>query len=276
MVSVNYAELYANADQTVINNSPLPPDNYDVVIDNAEFRQAKSGRSMYVVRFSVESGPHQGRKVSNNFVIVDDNPTALGIHFRHMAAMGIPTDWLLQNPDSDQVCQALIGRRCNIKVGISSNNSDFNSVDGVRPPIGGPAPAGVPQGQPQVQPQQPGAYPPPPGFGAPQGVPGGQGQFGQPAGQPQYGAPNQQPQFAPPSGPPAQQFAPPMTQQAPPLQQQPQAPQYAPPGQGYPQQGQPPQQQGAPGAPQQAQFGPPPQLPTEPPQQGQQQAPPPF
>lgn len=232
MVAINYAELYANADQGVINNAPIPEGTYPSVVEKAEFKQASTGRYMYFVTFAVESGAQQGRRFSNNFVIVDDNPAALGMFFKHMGAMGIPSDWLKQGPDSDVVCQTLIGKRCDVRVGPPNGN--FTDVKGVNPPSSAPQaaapaqPAAPPATQPAA-PQQPPAAPP-----------------AQPP------APQQPPQ-APPQQPPAQQAPPaqPPTPQAPPQQAPPQQP--------------------APQAPQPAQFQPPAQ-PQQPPAQPQQPA----
>lgn len=252
-MDINFNQLMAEAGEGF---QPIPPGPYTVECEKAEAVKSSTNKPQIRVTLRVLGGPHNGRKVFDQFTLTAGNPTALGFFFDNMAAFGLGRDFFSQLQMDDPmpyVAQMLLGRQCNVAVGIEPYQGvDRNKIKQYRPVAGGQQPAAMPvQGampgyapapqmgampvaqpqasQPQFQPQQP---PMPPGF------PPQQPQM--PPQQPQYAQPPQeqpapwQQQPAPQQYPEQQQYAP-QPQQAPPLteyeqqlgvQQQPQ--QYAP------------------------------------------------
>jgi Protein of unknown function (DUF669) len=140
MTSVNWSDLKTTADDAGF--EPLPANDYDVVIDTAAAKQASSGKNMISVQFKVESGPYQGRSLWNQFVISPENANALAFFFRHMAALGLNSEYFKAEPPLERVAADLIGRRCMVKVSIRQwQGQDRNQVDAVAPPAGGPGAA---------------------------------------------------------------------------------------------------------------------------------------
>jgi len=139
-------------------------------VKTAEKKTTGTGKDKIAVRFSVTSGPSEGKSVFNDFVISPDNGTALGFFFRHMKALGLGTDYFASNPDLTKVAADLVGRNCVVVVGIRQwNEEDRNEIKGIKPsgsaastagPVAGPQPtaqpqptATRPQPAPQAQPQ---------------------------------------------------------------------------------------------------------------------------
>jgi hypothetical protein len=210
----------------------LPKGDYPVTIIAADAITSSTGKPMIKVKAEVMAGhAAAGKKVFNNFVISEENPTALNFFFTHMAILGVPESFFMQVSDLTPVAAALVGRSAI----FSLSQREFpvgsgqmrNQVDGVKPLAGVPgavtAPATAPVGgipTPQV-PQVP-----QPGFSQPQFTPQPQGftsgqtpqvpqpqftQQSQPQFTPQPAVAQQQPSFTPPAAAvpqPAQQPTP--------------------------------------------------------------------
>jgi hypothetical protein len=296
-MDINFNQLMAEAGEGF---QPIPAGPYTVECEKAEAVKSSTNKPQIRVTLRVLGGQHNGRKLFDQFTLTAGNPAALGFFFDNMAAFGLGRDFFSQLQMEDPmpyVAQMLLGRQCNIAVGIEPYQGvDRNKVKQYRPIAGGQAPPAMPQQgampgyvpapvmgampvaqpqapQPQFQPQQPQQPPMPPGFAPqqpqmpPQQAPQPQPQYAQPPQQPvQEQAPWQQQAAAYPQQLPEQQY------------QQPPAPvaQPAPPQQAYapvP----PGQQQGQPeAAPMWQPSGPPPGY-VDPNQQAQPpQAPPPV
>lgn len=192
MSSINWQDLQQAAADAGF--SVLPNDEYDVSVATAEAKKTSTGKDMIAVRFKVESGPHEGQSVFNQFVLSPENGNALGFFFRHMGALGLDKEYFAAMPALTQVAAALVGRRCRVKVSTRVwNDQERNQVDGVMPPVGGPGappPSGTGHGvfaPPAGVPGLPG------GVAAPSGFPGGL-----PAAAPPPGTPYEQATGTPP------------------------------------------------------------------------------
>lgn len=140
MVTVHWNDAIASADDAGFN--VLPASEYDVYIESAEYKPTSNDKASYVVRFKVESGPHEGQSIFNNFVVSPENSNALGFFFRHMEAMGLPRSFFASEPSHEAITSALVKRRCRVKVSIREyNGQDKNQVDRVMPPIGDAPPS---------------------------------------------------------------------------------------------------------------------------------------
>lgn len=163
MASFSWGDLQQAADDAGF--GVIPAGEYQAVVKTAEHKKTGTGKDKISVRFSVTSGPSEGKSIFNDFVISPDNGTALGFFFRHMKALGLGPDYFATNPDLGKVASDLVGRNCVVLVGIRQwNEEDRNEVKGIKPstdaasPLtaggAGPQPMTVPQPQPQpaVQP----------------------------------------------------------------------------------------------------------------------------
>jgi len=160
MASFSWGDLQQAADDAGF--GVIPAGEYEAVVKSAEHKKTGTGKDKIAVRFSITSGPSEGKSVFNDFVISPDNGTALGFFFRHMKALGLGPDYFATNPDLGKVAGDLTGRNCVVVVGIRQwNEEDRNEVKGIKPSGGaaapltaasaGPQPMAAPQ--PTAQPQ---------------------------------------------------------------------------------------------------------------------------
>jgi hypothetical protein len=93
---------------------------------------------MIRTRFRVETGPHAGKPVFNQFVISPDNANALGFFFRHMRVLGLDDAFFGASPSIEQVAAALVNKRARIRVSVRQwNDQDRNQIDAILPPANG-------------------------------------------------------------------------------------------------------------------------------------------
>jgi hypothetical protein len=136
----------------------MPIGEYDMLVVACTSVSSKTGKPMYKTKLQVESGPHQGRTITNNFTLSVENPVALRIFFRQMACFGLDANFFSQNPAPEQVATMLVGRRARITLGVRKwQGEDQNEISQMNPALGsgptmpgmpagvGVAPAGVPQ-----------------------------------------------------------------------------------------------------------------------------------
>jgi hypothetical protein len=230
----SWADLYDEVGEAL---APLPDSEYDFIIRTAEAKKSSNGKPMYVIRADVESGPHAGRSVFNNFVVTRDNQDSMRIFFQQMGSFGLGKDFWRSNPSDARVAEMLVGRRFRAATKVESyqgvERNKFRAIKPAGVASGGAVPPPVPgvaTAPPPPPPPQPTAYTPPP---PPQAV--------APAAPVAQQAPVQQPP-APAPGPapvapvPTQQTAPPPTQEAAPPPPPPPDPNWQPPSQQYQQQ----------------------------------------
>lgn len=248
-------------DQIIKNSAgsfdPVPTADYDMFVESAEPAQASTGNPMIRTKLRITGGPHDGRRIWNNFVIALDNPNSLSFFFQHMAIFGMDSSYITalpplnpemgaDDPSLRQIAANMAGRPLRARVGQQSyNGQPRNNIERVMPPAT-PGLAAAPSGFPSSP------YPQAPAPQYPQA----------PTPQPyQQPDPWAQQQPAAPQYPYPQAPAPQYSQQP---QQQPQypQPQYRQPTPGYTQPGYP----AAPSYPQ-------PQQPQQPPYAQPQQAP---
>lgn len=140
MSNLNWGDLIAGADDAGF--TAVPAGEYDAIVDTAEVAKTSGNngapKDQIKVKFKVESGPHAGKALFNNFVLSPENPNALGFFFRHMAALGLTREYFQGNPPLTQVAAALLGRRCRVKVSVRIwNEEERNQIDKILPPVGG-------------------------------------------------------------------------------------------------------------------------------------------
>lgn len=139
MAEVAWSDLLKAAGEASF--EALPPDVYDVVVDTTEAAETSTGKPMIKVKFKVQGGPYDQKTVFNQFVISYDSPTAMNFFFRHMAALGLNEAFFVANPKIAQVAQALVGRRCRVKLSQrewpQGSGQLRNNVDAVNPPVDG-------------------------------------------------------------------------------------------------------------------------------------------
>lgn len=123
MSSLNWSDLIKEAGES---NSyePIPDGDYNFTVLEGVAKVTQSGKTMFSLKAQVEGGPHNKRLVWDNLVISPDNPTALGIFFRKMSAMGLSKDFFDRNPTNAQIEQALAGRQFRGQVGSRTYNGN--------------------------------------------------------------------------------------------------------------------------------------------------------
>src|SRR6266702_2341689 len=123
MTSINWRELMSSSEEEGGGFEALPADEYEVEITDSKAKVASTGRNMFEVKMRVESGgPHKGRTLFNNFVLVPENSTATSIFFRNMATLGLTKSYFDKNPSLETAAEALVGRRCRVRVSIRTYN----------------------------------------------------------------------------------------------------------------------------------------------------------
>ena len=186
MGSYDFASLYGQADSSIF---VYDAGEVDAVVESSTWGRTKDGtKGQWDIRFRVTTGPNAGRaQIRFPMTITADSPQALGIMFRHLEALGIPSTWLQTNPPEEQIAQAMVGKPVLLKITVDEwEGVQRNKVRDVRPPRPG-APTTWPQYQaPAVAPnpgygQQQMTYGAPPQFPQPQQAPGPYGQPQQPA-----------------------------------------------------------------------------------------------
>lgn len=141
-----------------------PIGDYDFEVVDAMVKPSQSSSAeMVSAKLRCLVGPYAGKSISNNFVLSQDNPTALNIFFRHMKAFGLDDSFFsaIGNGDLSPVAQALRGRRARITIGHRTWNGALqNDVKAINPLVGEGVPAATPAAVAGFP--QPGVAAPPP------------------------------------------------------------------------------------------------------------------
>jgi hypothetical protein len=144
--------------------APIPQGDYDVKIVETEATKSSTDKPMWKIVTAVLHGPHEGRKIWTQQTLTMDNPDALNVFFRQMAAAGLTSEFFKTKPSNQQIADALLGRQFRAKVTIREwQGTPRNNIKQWNPLGAG---AGAPGGGPPPPP--PGGYggpPPPPAAG---------------------------------------------------------------------------------------------------------------
>jgi len=139
--------------------APIPQSDYDVKISATEATTSSTDKPMWKITCDVLNGPHAGRKLFTQQTLTKDNPNALNIFFRQMAAAGLTSEFFKTRPTNQQIADALLGRQFRAKVIVKDyQGMPKNEIKQWNPPsaaasAGGPPPPAA---------QAPGGPPPPP------------------------------------------------------------------------------------------------------------------
>jgi hypothetical protein len=157
--------------------APIPQSDYDVKIIETEATKSSTDKPMWKITTAVLNGPHEGRKVWTQTTLSVDNPDALAVFFRQMAAVGLTKEFFATKPSNQEIADALLGRQFRAKVtirewqGTARNNiKNWNPIGAAsRGPGGVSAPPGVggPPPPPSGATPPPAAAAPPPAAAAP-------------------------------------------------------------------------------------------------------------
>jgi hypothetical protein len=143
MSTLNWGELIKEAGD-VGSYEPLPDGDYDLAVLEATAKTTQSGKTMFAIKAQVETGAHAKRLVWDNLVITTDNPSALGIFFRKMNALGMKKEYFDTNPTNAQIEQALVGRQFRGQIGSRTwNGNKKNEIKNYYPSGAVAAPAPV-------------------------------------------------------------------------------------------------------------------------------------
>lgn len=166
---VGFDQLY---DQFGKGSEPIPVGEYDFVVVSSEAKKTQNGKDMFRVQCKVESGPHVGRSVWNNFTISPESDGAMQWFFSDMRNLGLGQDFWRRNPGVDQVAEALVNRRFRGTVKITEyQGQERNEIERIKaprsqggadvppPPIAAAAPAPPPPPPPPAPAPVPAAPP---------------------------------------------------------------------------------------------------------------------
>ena len=136
MATVDWASLAQEADKVQV----LPVGKYDVICLDAELNTSNtSGNEYFKTRWRVNSGPHAGRVIYNNFVIVADNAKALRMLFRNLEKFGITVSDLQAAGSTEMACSLFPGRQAIFDVNHREWNGEVQeNVQGIAPHPSGP------------------------------------------------------------------------------------------------------------------------------------------
>jgi hypothetical protein len=155
MTSIPWDELMDAAGDSDF--APIPQGDYDVKIISSEATKSSTDKPMWKLTCEVESGPHQNRRIWTQQTLTVENPNALNVFFRQMAAAGLTGDFFKTKPSNQQIADALLGRRFRARVAIRAYmGQDRNEIKNWAPAAGA---AGAP---PTTAPSSASTPPPPP------------------------------------------------------------------------------------------------------------------
>ena len=107
--------------------SPLQPGDYQVIVDDSEFRETKKGDGRYLhLELSVISEPGKGRKIFDNLNLENPNPTAVEIAQRQLASL-VRACGKVQIKDSSELHNIPVVANISIRPG-SNGYDDSNDV----------------------------------------------------------------------------------------------------------------------------------------------------
>lgn len=153
----------------------LPAADYDFVVIEAKATATTKGKTMFKLTNEIISGPYAKRRVWANLVVSPENPVALNIFFRQMAAIGVDKSYFATNPSDSNVAETLVGKtfrgqvvikqwqgedRNEIKSYSRLNRTEVSSTPPV-PPTAAASPTSSPPAPAGVAPAPAPAAPPP-------------------------------------------------------------------------------------------------------------------
>lgn len=154
--------------------APIPQGDYDLKIIETEATTSSTDKPMWKITTEVLNGPHSGRKVWTQQTLTMDNPDALNVFFRQMAAAGLTGEFFKTKPNNQQIADALMGRTFRGKVtirewnGVPRNNiKQWNPAGAAAAGPGGGPPPPAAGATPPAGPPPPAASAPPPAAAAP-------------------------------------------------------------------------------------------------------------
>jgi hypothetical protein len=163
----NFGQLY---DEAGAADQALPASTYELELTKAEYKTFASGNRGYACTYKVLTGPHAGRGVWNNIMLMPENPGSMRMFFVNMKAHGLGEDFFKASPPPtpEAVAQALVGTRVRAELGVQSSGpyAGRNEVRKLLPALPGsgvvggpPQTAGVPSGVPGLAQSAPGQQP---------------------------------------------------------------------------------------------------------------------
>lgn len=152
MATVDFNAAMARAKQAG-SFEPLPDGEYELVCLEATPTVASTGKDMIKAKWQVESGPHAGSKVFDQYVFSPDSDNALSFFFQHMRHFGLDEAFFSSLPPGsgmEPVAAALPGRKCRMQLGQRTwEGRPRNEVVRIMPPSN-PNPTAAPSAVPGI------------------------------------------------------------------------------------------------------------------------------
>ncbi len=131
MPSVNWDQLYEEAGS--VDDSPAPKGKHYVKIEKGEWKESSNGKDMFAARARILNGPGKGKALFARVTISPENPIALQIGLRHLAALGLTQGKLKSLSDPEQE-EYVVGRTCFMETSIGKwKGKERSEVDDIIP-----------------------------------------------------------------------------------------------------------------------------------------------
>lgn len=120
----------------------IPNADYPIVCKNASDTKASTGKDMIKMTVAVIAGPHKGATIPTQQVLSPENPAAVAIFLKAMAAFGITEEWLAAlpprqdgGPNIAALAAELRGKTAMASVTTSTwNDEDRNQIERFKKP----------------------------------------------------------------------------------------------------------------------------------------------
>jgi hypothetical protein len=112
MPTTNWDALFEDAGN--VDDTPPPPGTYLCEIETGEWATTAAGKDMFKYRARIVGGPQKNKALFGNIVISPENPRAVAIGLRHLAAIGL-TKELLKSLTAEEQEERVIGNEVQIE-----------------------------------------------------------------------------------------------------------------------------------------------------------------
>lgn len=104
MSGIDWATMHKDA-HTVLEG------DFGIVVSEAKPGESSNKKPMIKCVLVIESGPYTGRKIYHNFTVSPESQIAMQMFFRALKVLGVGESFFAQNPTTEGIAQAIIGKR---------------------------------------------------------------------------------------------------------------------------------------------------------------------
>lgn len=113
--------------------SPIPEGDYTVKVNDTELKSTKSGKGQYIkVEFTVLGPKHQGRKLFENFNIINDNPETARIAKQQIKNLMLASGWSPEQVNQFNDTDQLLGLTCCARVSVRDDGGEYGPQNRIK------------------------------------------------------------------------------------------------------------------------------------------------